>query len=81
MTKSHLHKITEEFLTEKGVAFESEHFDMYFIDIACPEQKVAIEIAGPNHYVLPAKTLNGSSLLKNRNLKALGWNTCVIPFY
>jgi hypothetical protein len=81
LKKSHLHKLVEEYLTKRNKQFITEHFDMYYIDVAIPESRTAIEIAGPSHFVMPQKAANGTTMLRQRNLEALGWNYLCIPFY
>jgi very-short-patch-repair endonuclease len=80
LIKSKFHKNIEDLLVSMKIDFKSEFYDEYFIDIACPNQKLAIEILGPGHHIYPEGTLNGKTKNKKRNLEKLGWNYLGIPF-
>lgn len=69
----------------------------YSVDLALPAMRVAVEVDGPHHYMYdfaPGKdevkianatasivAVNGSSTLKHRLLRAMGWRTVSIPFF
>ena len=58
-----------------------EYFDEYFIDVAVPSLKIAFEIQGPGHFIFPARSLNGQTLNKMKNLEKMGWNYVALPFF
>lgn len=62
----------EEILAANNLPYEREYYDDYYIDLAIPSLKLAIEIQGPTHYVYPRSCLNGRTLNKIRNLKKKG---------
>ena len=70
----------EDILSSKGVNYKSEYFDELFIDIALPEQKLAFELNGPLHYVLPGSYLNGKSEFRALLLRKLGWRVVHVTF-
>ena len=78
---SHMHALVEEILQKEGLEYEKEYFEEFYLDIAIPQHKVAIEIVGPSHYVYPGLSLNGRTLNKQRNLEKLGWKVVYISFY
>jgi len=49
------------------------------IDMACKEDKVAIEFNGPSHY-LKGGELNGQSKMKMRLLEVLGWKVLMLSY-
>ena len=54
----------------------------YSLDLALPSSRIAIEVDGPSHFLLPDKRKpNGSTLLKRRLLTAAGWRVINVPFY
>lgn len=70
----------EDIFQQKGLSFEAEHFDELFIDVAIPDQKLAFELNGPLHYVLPGSYLNGKSEFRALLLRKLGWRVINISF-
>jgi hypothetical protein len=80
-SQSWLHKRLETYFQQRGLAYESEHFDEYYIDLALVKQKVALEICGPYHYVLPGLTLSGKTQAKKYVLEQLGWRVAIVPFF
>ena len=45
-------------------------------------QRLALEVDGPTHFLKePQRTLNGSTLLRNRMLRAYGWTVLSVPFF
>eukprot|EP00743_Colponemidia_sp_Colp-15_P006797 GILK01007330.1.p1 GENE.GILK01007330.1~~GILK01007330.1.p1 ORF type:complete len:629 (+),score=103.54 GILK01007330.1:60-1946(+) len=61
--------------------YQAEYMDVYTIDFALPDEKIAIEVHGHLHYMANAHKLNGSTRLKHRLLKALGWKVVDIAFF
>ena len=57
----------------------------YSLDLALPSSRVAVEVDGPSHFLLPdgrgLRRPNGSTLLKRRLLAAAGWRVISVPFY
>lgn len=70
----------EEILKQNNIEFETEYFDEFYIDIALPQQKLAFELNGPLHYVLPSSNLNGKSEFRCILLRKLGWRVVNISF-
>lgn len=65
------------------VRFNSTHYiiDDFFIDFVVPDKEIAIEINGPQHYIIPTKELTMTSEAKNRVLRKKGWKVIVVPFF
>ncbi|EOD10433.1 hypothetical protein EMIHUDRAFT_215635 [Emiliania huxleyi CCMP1516] len=68
--------------------FEEEHLEPrtgYSLDLALPSSRIAIEVDGPSHFLLPnglgVRQPNGPTLLKRRFLAAAGWRVISVPFY
>ena len=68
--------------------FEEEHLEPrtgYSLDLALPSSRVAVEVDGPTHFLLPdgrgVRKSNGPTLLKRRLLAAAGWRVISVPFY
>ena len=68
--------------------FEEEHLEPrtgYSLDLALPSSRVAVEVDGPSHFLLPdgrgVRKPNGPTLLKRRLLRAAGWRVISVPFY
>ena len=68
--------------------FEEEHLEPrtgYSLDLALPSSRIAIEVDGPSHFLLPdgrdVRKPNGPTLLKRRLLTAAGWRVISVPFY
>ena len=57
----------------------------YSLDLALPSSRVAVEVDGPTHFLLPdgrgVRKPNGPTLLKRRLLRAAGWRVISVPFY
>jgi len=69
----------------------------YSVDLALPSSRIVIEVDGPHHFLYnfaPGSTsqsienakskviaVNGSSMLKERIMRALGWRPVSIPFF
>lgn len=74
-------KIAEELKTVKP-DFQEEHFiEGYFIDIAYPEEKIAIEINGPSHYIHDTEMVFGNEILRRHLLRARGWTVLTVPYF
>ena len=74
-------KQVEAFLSARQVKYQMEYFDEYYIDVAVPELKLALEICGTMHYIMPMKVLNGKTQAKKYVLEQLGWQVVIIPFF
>ncbi|EOD24931.1 hypothetical protein EMIHUDRAFT_115722 [Emiliania huxleyi CCMP1516] len=68
--------------------FEEEHLEPrtgYSLDLALPSSRLAVEVDGPSHFLLPdgrdVRKPNGPTLLKRRLLAAAGWRVISVPFY
>jgi len=68
--------------------FEEEHLEPrtgYWLDVALPSSRVAVEVDGPSHFLLPdgrgVRKPNGPTPLKRRLLAAAGWRVISVPFY
>ena len=57
----------------------------YALDLALPSQRVAVEVDGPSHFLLPDRqgrhAPNGSTVLKRRLLAKAGWRVVSVPYY
>ena len=57
----------------------------YSLDLAIPSSRIAIEVDGPSHFLLPdsqgVRAPNGPTKLKRRLLAAAGWRVISVPFY
>lgn len=59
----------------------NEYFTLgYYIDIAVPSLRLAIEVDGPSHFGADGD-LQLDSIVKQRLLKAHGWKVLHIPYY
>ncbi|EOD36009.1 hypothetical protein EMIHUDRAFT_226842 [Emiliania huxleyi CCMP1516] len=72
----------------RGPGFEEEYVEprtSYSLDLALPSSRIAIEVDGPSHFLLPdgwgVRKPNGPTLLKRRLLAAAGWRVISVPFY
>ena len=45
------------------------------------EKRVAIEVDGPSHFVGASQRPTGATLLKRRQLHALGWAVISVPYF
>ena len=70
------------------LGFEEEYLEPrtgYSLDLALPSSRVAVEVDGPSHFLLPdgrgVRRPNGPTLLKRRLLTAAGWRVISVPFY
>ena len=60
--------------------FVAEYFlEFTYVDIACPEKKILIQVNGPSHYA--EKKLNLSSQFNNHLFEKLGWSVVIIPYF
>ncbi|WP_240992226.1 RAP domain-containing protein [Rickettsiella grylli] len=60
--------------------FINEYFiDFTRVDIACPKEKILIQVNGPDHYV--GKILNLSSQFNKHLFEKLGWSVVIIPYF
>lgn len=55
--------------------------DDFFIDVAIPSKKIAIEVDGPNHFIAPSREYTMTSQSKHRILTKKGWKVISIPFF
>jgi hypothetical protein len=51
------------------------------VDIAWPEQQVALEAQGPEVYGLGSRGALGPAMLKARLMRASGWTVVEVPFW
>jgi hypothetical protein len=81
-TISMLQRDVERALDRLMLPTVSEHTaaEGYSIDLAIPEQLVAIEVDGPHHFT-QQRTATGATLLKRRQLCALGWRFVAVPYF
>ena len=55
---------------------------VYRVDVAVPSRCVAIEANGPFHYLRHSDgVLMASMVLRDRHVRALGWQVCHVPYY
>jgi len=80
LRQSSLHSRTLLYLTQRNIPFQAEHWDDFHIDIALPH-KVALELCGISHYVVPAMVLDGRTQARKLVLERKGWKVLIPPFY
>ena len=83
---SRLHKEVSSVLTELGVQHQNEHSIAGLqVDIALLEQQIAVEVDGPTHFTTAKagskQRLLGTSQLKRRLLRGMGWRVVSVPYY
>lgn len=83
---SGFHLDVSEGLTRLGVPHRIEHLvarNLLSIDIAIIEEdrRVAIEVDGPFHFPVNARTPLGHTMIRRRLLRAAGWNVISIPWH
>ena len=88
MTISEFQRSVAAALAAVQHGFEEEHLEPrtgYSLDLALPSSRVAVEVDGPSHFLLPdgrgVRKPNGPTLLKRRLLTAAGWRVISVPFY
>jgi len=88
VTISRLQRSVAAALAAVQHGFEEEHLEPrtgYSLDLALPSSRVAVEVDGPSHFLLPdgrgVRKPNGPTLLKRRLLAAAGWRVISVPFY
>ena len=84
----HCEDPAQDYLAAVQHGFEEEHLDPrtgYSLDLAMPSSRIAIEVDGPSHFLLPdgrgVRRPNGPTLLKRRLLAAAIWRVISVPFY
>ena len=74
-------------LAELCPGFEEEALEPstgYSLDLALHSKRVAVEVDGPSHFLLAEhgrQVPNGPTLLKRRQLEAVGWRVLSVPYY
>ena len=55
----------------------------YSIDIVCEfeDEKVGVEVDGPQHFLWASRTPSGATLLKRRQLQQQGWQLLPVPHW
>ena len=81
LRQSSLHRRTALYLTQRNIPFQTEYWDDFHIDIALLPQKVAVELCGISHYVVPAMVLDGRTQARKLILERKGWKVLIPPFY
>ena len=88
VTISRLQRSVADSLATVKPGFEEEYLEPrtgYSLDLALPSSRVAVEVDGPSHFLLPdgrgVRKPNGPTLLKRRLLAAAGWRVISVPFY
>ncbi len=80
LVSSTLQKSVFTRLTELNPIFVEEYFIQFtHVDMASPENKIALQVNGPSHY--QGKILNISSRFNNYLLEKLGWSVVVVPYF
>jgi hypothetical protein len=80
LVSSQLQKSVFTYLSELNPIFVEEYFIQFtHVDMASPENKIALQVNGPSHY--QGKVLNISSQFNNYLLEKLGWSVVVIPHF
>lgn len=83
---SGFHLDVSEGLTRLGISHLLEHIvarDLLSIDIAVIDngRRIAIEVDGPFHFPVNARTPLGHTMIRRRLLRAAGWTVMSIPWY
>lgn len=83
---SGFHLDVSEGLSRLGVSHRIEHLvarDLLSIDIAVVTEGrfIAIEVDGPFHFPVNARTPLGHTMIRRRLLRAAGWTVVPIPWY
>ena len=83
---SGFHLDVSEGLTRLGIPHILEHLvarDLLSIDIAVVQEDhmLAIEVDGPFHFPVNARTPLGHTMIRRRLLRAAGWTVISIPWY
>ena len=81
LRQSSLHHRTMLYLSQRKIPFRSEFVDDFHIDIALVERKIAIELCGISHYVVPAMLLDTRTLVRKLILEKKGWTVLIPPFH
>mmetsp|Transcript_46900 Transcript_46900/g.150909 ORF Transcript_46900/g.150909 Transcript_46900/m.150909 type:complete len:185 (+) Transcript_46900:237-791(+) len=88
VTISRLQRSVADSLATVRYGFKEEYLEPrtgYSLDLALPSSRVAVEVDGPSHFLLPdgrgVRKPNGPTLLKRRLLAAAGWRVISVPFY
>ena len=72
-------------LGEAGVEEEHITAEGHSLDYALVDQRIAIEVDGPSHFVAhgagAGRSELGKTVLKRRLLGALGWRLVAVPFF
>ena len=72
-------------LGETAVAEEHITADGHSLDYALVDERIAIEVDGPSHFVAHGDGARrnelGNTVLKRRQLGALGWRLVAVPFF
>ena len=65
--------------------FEHRTAEGLSLDMARPDERRAVEVDGPSHYLMNARgrcvVENGPTRLKSRLLRRLGWDVTHVPFF
>mmetsp|Transcript_15583 Transcript_15583/g.43601 ORF Transcript_15583/g.43601 Transcript_15583/m.43601 type:complete len:538 (+) Transcript_15583:66-1679(+) len=76
---SHLHREIAAAVRRLGLpALEESSLPGYSVDITIPSMNMVLEADGPSHFNRTTGDALGSTLLKHRLLKAMGWNVLSI---
>lgn len=78
---SELHLSIASLVKEMYPGFINEYlFGSYFLDMANPDKKIAIEIDGPEHFTINTGEYMGKNQVKNEMLRLSGWELIRIPY-
>jgi len=68
---------------EQAVVHEevTENITGYSLDLTVPGTALAIEVDGPSHYARASRIALGSTEMKRRQLKAVGYRLCSVAFW
>ncbi|BDA46187.1 probable RAP domain-containing protein, chloroplastic [Coccomyxa sp. Obi] len=81
---SALHRDVARVLTEYSISHNIEHVtedELFSVDIALPDEKIAIEVDGPHHFTANTLAVTGEMLARQKLLKARGWAVISVPFF
>lgn len=75
-----------EVLSDLGIEHQIEYLtanDLFSVDIAIVQgdKRIAIEVDGPYHFPVNARTPLGHTMIRRRLLRAAGWKVVPVPWY
>ena len=69
--------IFEEAVVEDGGSYS---VDVLFVGLP-NGMRVVVEVDGPSHFLARSRIMRGSTKLKHRHLRSMGWDVVQVPYY